>query len=233
MNNSIKIEYNIYAEVLLVCEFAKCYFVLKEKEGEMKKLCVFLLCLILPILSFAMDVEVKGAIDTGYELDNGGDVASGYGLKAEFLFGETLQFGGGAGYHQFGEVDGSGDELDDETYMTAQMVYGTSKLNFGTTGFNPYIRANAGLGTADSPAYDALYDSYAELLSIDVSFDLEVGLYYAVGFGLEINNFLIEALYENLILPATLEYNGVSQTFDDFEIDILTLAFGYRFGPGN
>ncbi|MGL5278344.1 MAG: outer membrane beta-barrel protein [Cetobacterium sp.] len=122
-------------------------------------------------------------------------------------------------------------------------LYAIAKYNFETgTAWKPYLKATLGYSfnikdkdAKDFYSYTSSYeqDIYEESGSSKFKTDIENGLYYGVGAGVEYENFYVDLMYQVNEAKAKLkeEYDGESYDFGkkDFDYSRVTLGFGYKF----
>lgn len=181
----------------------------------MKKLLMVLLVATISLTALGEGFELRLGMDNGGEIINSdGDTfdidSGGFVVRGEYLMGDLVEYGVGIANKSYAGIDDN-----DEYTATAQMIYLTGKLNLTDAGIIPYLRGNLGVTSLDGDAYEGD--------------DMGMGLYYGIGLGAVVSNFLFELIYE------TQTATGSDSSDDDIEDDwtTTTLEFGYKFGAGN
>ena len=109
-------------------------------------------------------------------------------------------------------------------------LYLTAEYKFVTqSGFNPYLKANLGYSfNMNSSDVKWSWKEPGSEESGTLSTDIDNGLYWAVGGGIEYNNFTVDVMYAMNKGKTTLKDEDWSDKFDD-DYGRVVLSLGYRF----
>lgn len=108
----------------------------------------------------------------------------------------------------------SGSTKEAQVY-TSVPVYLTAKYQFDVdSAFKPFVKANFGY------SFNIKSNDVSDYASI------ENGLYYAVGAGVDYNNFVVDIAYQMTTATAENDYYNIKK---DAYHDRVTLGLGYRF----
>lgn len=129
-----------------------------------------------------------------------------------------LELGAGAG---IAKNSFDADGYDDVTTIP---VYALARYKWDTdSDWNPYVFANLGYAFSNYESSDENSDS---------SYEINGGLYCALGAGAEYKEkFSVELYWNKAVLEEEYDdssYHNTDRTAD-FELEFVTLAFGYRF----
>lgn len=177
----------------------------------------------------------KDSDGTGYE----------FAIEVTKNIDKNIELGVGIAYQDHGKIDGKKVfeyEDKDNSYYTefnfddyqSVPVYLTGKLTIPTKyNIKPYLKMDLGysfnfglnnLSTYNEDKENGVMDKYTD----SVSLDLENGLYFGFGTGLEYNNFTVDLMYK--LNKADVKYSdldvGVTKPIDYSRV---TLSFGYKF----
>lgn len=122
-------------------------------------------------------------------------------------------------------------------------LYAIAKYNFETgTAWKPYLKATLGYSfnikdkdAKDSYLYTSSYGQniYEDFGTDKFKTDIENGLYYGIGAGVEYENFFVDLMYQVNEAKAKLKEEYEGTTYDlgkkDFNYSRVTLGFGYKF----
>lgn len=214
----------------------------------MKKLIFLIVIFSCSSILTAYSFEVKGGIDFGSKSDktDGLDIDLGYNGNLEILFGKRIEYGIGAGYYNFGDINSDNSKYDNEKYLNNSAFYGVARYNFKIKKLNSYLKA--GLGATVFGVKKDYFDIWEKSLedgyiskgydTAQLEFQLKPQLYWAVGYGMEYRKVMVEVMYESLKLgvDATGEITQgtyketLNITASDIVINTITLKLGYKFG---
>ena len=191
-------------------------------------------------LGYELSVEYLKSINTNFSLGVGIGYqghASAEG-KNEYLY---------SYYNAYGNYVERTRGYDDQVYYNSIPIYLTAKYQFETKNRNikPYIKANIGysfnlndddLTYSDRDTeyvydwYDDDYDEYVyNRYSVSYDTDVKDGLYFGIGGGVEISNFVIDLMYQGNLADAEItDLNGDVHK-ESLDLYRLTLNFGYAF----
>ena len=200
-------------------------------------------------------IEVRGGYDLSsvtnfdkdiyseYDLDK--FVENGFRLGVEYrreVF-PNLQIGAGLEYElssmdQPGNIRAIKENIDysyDSGNLSSIPLYITARYVFkNLTDINPYVKANLGYSINSGDTNVKLNNFYSGKLVEEYNSEMKNGMYYGLGFGIEYKNFLVDLTYDITYSKAEEKiYNyedieGFSHDYD-FDIQKLTLSFGYQF----
>ena len=223
----------------------------------MKK--IFLLVSILTLSTLALAeknvIEVRGGYDLSsstnfdndvyseYDLDK--FVENGFNLGIEYRREILTNFQIGAGIeYRLSDIEQPGNrrvESENINYsydsgsLTSIPLYLTARYNFkNITDFTPYVKVNLGYSINSGDTNVKLNNIYTGKLVEEYNSDIDNGMYYGFGLGVEYKNFLIDLTYDITQSKAeqkVYNYEDVEGYSDDYKFDIrkLTLSVGYQF----
>ena len=208
-------------------------------------------------LSFAGQnvIEIRGGYDLSSTTSFDKDIYSEYDLdkfvENGFHFGveyrrevlTNFQIGAGLEYRlssldQPGNVRATNENIDysyDSGNLSSIPLYVTARYVFrNSTDINPYIKVNLGYSINSGDTSVNLNNFYSGKLVEEYKSEMKNGMFYGLGFGVEYKNFLVDLTYDITHSKAEEKiYNyedkeGFSYDYD-FDIQKLTLSFGYQF----
>ena len=136
---------------------------------------------------------------------------------------------------------------DDQVYYDSIPLYITAKYEFDTPNkyIKPYVKANLGYSfnihkndltlndKVTQYVYDWYYDDYDEYTysydSRSYDTDIENGLYYGIGGGVQINGLTLDLMYQANYAKAKIDNGNGTRQEHDLNLYRLTLGFGYAF----
>jgi hypothetical protein len=163
------------------------------------------------------DVNKKDADSIGFEIAVEG--------TKEVM--SNLEAGLGIAYQRHGEVEAEspfGDKLfDSETIYDSIPVYALAKYTFKTyENKNFYVKGNLGY------SFNLNEENLDWLGDTNVNSDVDNGLYWALGTGMEVDNWNVELMYQ--VNYADTEFSAEGESYsDDLDYSRITLSVGYEF----
>lgn len=166
-----------------------------------------------------VDFSKKDAADFGYE------------ITAEFTreVYPNLELGLGLSYQDHGDPKSGayeGISMFDVTGFKSIPVYAIAKYNIPVEGnFKPYIKADLGYSFNRDNGNVAV-----SLAGCNIAFATEVnnGLYYGIGAGVEYNNVVVDLMYK--VNKAEIKADIVGERIKkDLDYSRVTLSVGYKF----
>ena len=200
-------------------------------------------------------IEIRGGYDLSSTTNFDKDIYSEYDLdkfvENGFHFGveyrrevlTNFQIGAGLEYRlssldQPGNVRATNENIDysyDSGNLSSIPLYVTARYVFrNSTDINPYIKVNLGYSINSGDTSVNLNNFYSGKLVEEYKSEMKNGMFYGLGFGVEYKNFLVDLTYDITHSKAEEKiYNyedkeGFSYDYD-FDIQKLTLSFGYQF----
>ena len=200
-------------------------------------------------------IEIRGGYDLTSTTNFDKDIYSEYDLdkfvENGFHFGveyrrevlTNFQVGVGLEYRlssldQPGNVRATNENIDysyDSGNLSSIPLYVTARYVFrNSTDINPYIKVNLGYSINSGDTSVNLNNFYSGKLVEEYKSEMKNGIFYGLGFGVEYKNFLVDLTYDITHSKAEEKiYNyedkeGFSYDYD-FDIQKLTLSFGYQF----
>ena len=200
-------------------------------------------------------IEIRGGYDLTSTTNFDKDIYSEYDLdkfiENGFHFGveyrrevlTNFQIGAGLEYRlssldQPGNVRATNENIDysyDSGNLSSIPLYVTARYVFrNSTDINPYIKVNLGYSINSGDTSVNLNNFYSGKLVEEYKSEMKNGIFYGLGFGVEYKNFLVDLTYDITHSKAEEKiYNyedkeGFSYDYD-FDIQKLTLSFGYQF----
>ncbi len=200
-------------------------------------------------------IEIRGGYDLTSTTNFDKDIYSEYDLdkfvENGFHFGveyrrevlTNFQIGAGLEYRlssldQPGNVRATNENIDysyDSGNWSSIPLYVTARYVFrNSTDINPYIKVNLGYSINSGDTSVNLNNFYSGKLVEEYKSEMKNGIFYGLGFGVEYKNFLVDLTYDITHSKAEEKiYNyedkeGFSYDYD-FDIQKLTLSFGYQF----
>ena len=200
-------------------------------------------------------IEIRGGYDLSSTTNFDKDIYSEYDLdkfvENGFHFGveyrrevlTNFQIGAGLEYRlssldQPGNVRATNENIDysyDSGNLSSIPLYVTARYVFrNSTDINPYIKVNLGYSINSGDTSVNLNNFYSGKLVEEYKSEMKNGIFYGLGFGVEYKNFLVDLTYDIIQSKAEEKiYNyedkeGFSYDYD-FDIQKLTLSFGYQF----
>jgi hypothetical protein len=200
-------------------------------------------------------IEIRGGYDLSSTTNFDKDIYSEYDLdkfvENGFHFGveyrrevlTNFQIGAGLEYRlssldQPGNVRATNENIDysyDSGNLSSIPLYVTARYVFrNSTDINPYIKVNLGYSINSGDTSVNLNNFYSGKLVEEYKSEMKNGIFYGLGFGVEYKNFLVDLTYDITHSKAEEKiYNyedkeGFSYDYD-FDIQKLTLSFGYQF----
>ena len=200
-------------------------------------------------------IEIRGGYDLSSTTHFDKDIYSEYDLdkfvENGFHFGveyrrevlTNFQIGAGLEYRlssldQPGNVRATNENIDysyDSGNLSSIPLYVTARYVFrNSTDINPYIKVNLGYSINSGDTSVNLNNFYSGKLVEEYKSEMKNGMFYGLGFGVEYKNFLVDLTYDITQSKAEEKiYNyedkeGFSYDYD-FDIQKLTLSFGYQF----
>ena len=200
-------------------------------------------------------IEIRGGYDLTSTTNFDKDIYSEYDLdkfvENGFHFGveyrrevlTNFQIGAGLEYRlssldQPGNVRATNENIDysyDSGNLSSIPLYVTARYVFrNSTDINPYIKVNLGYSINSGDTSVNLNNFYSGKLVEEYKSEMKNGMFYGLGFGVEYKNFLVDLTYDITHSKAEEKiYNyedkeGFSYDYD-FDIQKLTLSFGYQF----
>ena len=200
-------------------------------------------------------IEIRGGYDLSSTTNFDKDIYSEYDLdkfvENGFHFGveyrrevlTNFQIGAGLEYRlssldQPGNVRATNENIDysyDSGNLSSIPLYVTARYVFrNSTDINPYIKVNLGYSINSGDTSVNLNNFYSGKLVEEYKSEMKNGIFYGLGFGVEYKNFLVDLTYDITQSKAEEKiYNyddneGFNHDYD-FDIQKLTLSFGYQF----
>ncbi len=200
-------------------------------------------------------IEIRGGYDLSSTTNFDKDIYSEYDLdkfvENGFHFGveyrrevlTNFQIGAGLEYRlssldQPGNVRATNENIDysyDSGNLSSIPLYVTARYVFrNSMDINPYIKVNLGYSINSGDTSVNLNNFYSGKLVEEYKSEMKNGMFYGLGFGVEYKNFLVDLTYDITHSKAEEKiYNyedkeGFSYDYD-FDIQKLTLSFGYQF----
>ena len=191
-----------------------------------------------------VEVRVGGDIMPQFSVDGPEkDAEFSYELGVEYRreVMPNFEIGGGIAYQDHGKVkkytqnvSGMNVESTLDLYDSVPL-YLTARYNFkNITDFTPYVKVNLGYSINSGDTNVKLNNIYTGKLVEEYNSDIDNGMYYGFGLGVEYKNFLIDLTYDITQSKAeqkVYNYEDVEGYSDDYKFDIrkLTLSVGYQF----
>lgn len=163
------------------------------------------------------DFNKKDADSTGFEIAVEG--------TKEVM--PNLDAGLGIAYQRHGEVEAEtylGEVLfDSVTIYDSIPVYALVKYTFKTyENKSFYVKGNLGY------SFNLNEEDLDWFTDITVNSDVDNGLYWALGTGMEVDNWNVELMYQVNYADAEFSYQGEAYS-DDLDYSRITLSVGYEF----
>lgn len=172
-----------------------------------------------------LEVTSDEADSLGYEI--------GFEITQNLKSVPNLELGVGIAYQDHGDIK-SKNFLDGEDRGRGTMgsydslpFYFTGKYYFPLeSSIKPYVKADLGYSfNFNNDNYEEEYEYNGITENISISYNIENGLYYGVGFGAEYNNIVTELMYKRN--EAEVSWGG--DKVCDLDYSRVTLSFGYKF----
>ena len=203
------------------------------------------------ISSYSDEVNIRGGINVGsryskinlFNSENADDLS--YEATVEYLKEITpnVKFGVGTGYQSNPKVSGKGIKIsnismkyEDKKYYDSIPLYITAKYEYPLkNNLIVYVKGNIGYSfnlekdnielrtKGNMPLGVNAKKQKEKVTSIDT--DIDNGLYYAVGGGIQYKNFFTDLMFQKTF--ADIERKG---TKDSLDYSRVTLGVGYTFG---
>lgn len=158
------------------------------------------------------------------------------GVEATQVITPEIEVGLGVAYQDHGKLKSSDDwSILSLPKMRSYPVYAVAKYNIPVEGdYKPYIFANLGYSFNDGKSTFNDYVAEDDNEKIDMKY--RNGMYWAVGTGVEINNFVIDLSYKMNHGKIKYAINGVEEDgaysesgSKKVKYGRVTLGFGYKF----
>jgi len=157
------------------------------------------------------EYDVSGNLKDKDDSGDGTDTKAGFGVAAEFMAGEGQFVYGIGGAYLFPR--GSDDFGDDNATFSFIPVYGVVKFNLMQGNLVPQVIGHIG------------YDFWTGSDELKGGGELEGGLYWAAGAGLEFGQLVVTGMYK--VFSGKFENSGI--TFFDGTYTTITLGAGFAF----